>query len=133
MFRSSSGLVPKRARALSATAIVMILAAAMGGCSSTRSTTAATSNWPTGNDAYRVAYEPPPPKVEMEDDGMEAQVPPPKRVREEPDDPREPFSRNYGTVAPLRRAEALPGAREAMPPLPLPPVAGWRMTIASGN
>lgn len=133
MLRSSSGLVPRRACALSATIVVLILAAATGGCSSTRSTTAATTSWPAGNDAYRVAYEPPPPKVEMEDDGMEAQVPPPKRVREEPDDPREPFSRNYGTVAPLRRAEALPVAREAMPPPARPTVAGWRMTVASGD
>lgn len=35
-------------------------------------------------------------EAELEDDGLPSQVPPPVRRRTEPDDPREPFSPNYG-------------------------------------
>jgi len=35
-------------------------------------------------------------KPEIEDDGLPAQMPPARRQRTEPDDPREPFSPNYG-------------------------------------
>jgi len=34
--------------------------------------------------------------IEVEDDGLPAQTPPPVRVRMMPDDPSEPFSPNYG-------------------------------------
>ncbi len=34
--------------------------------------------------------------VEIEDDGLPSQSPPPVRVRAAPDDPSEPYSRNYG-------------------------------------
>jgi hypothetical protein len=37
---------------------------------------------------------------ELEDDGLPAQVPPPANRRREPDDPREPYSPNYGASAP---------------------------------
>lgn len=36
---------------------------------------------------------------------MEAQVAPPRAIREAPDDPSEPWSRNYGPPAPTRRAD----------------------------
>lgn len=36
---------------------------------------------------------------ELEDDGLPSQVPPPANRRLEPDDPREPFSPNYGKTA----------------------------------
>jgi hypothetical protein len=44
----------------------------------------------------------------MEDDGMPMQVPPRADIRKVPDDPREPWSPNYGSasVAPVRRADA---------------------------
>jgi hypothetical protein len=35
-------------------------------------------------------------KIEIEDDGLPVQSPPPARIRDEPDDPSEPFSPNYG-------------------------------------
>jgi len=35
-------------------------------------------------------------RMQMEDDGLPRQTPPPPRVRGEPDDPSEPFSPNYG-------------------------------------
>jgi hypothetical protein len=41
----------------------------------------------------------------MEDDGLPAQVAPLVAIRNEPDDPSQPFSRNYG----LRSAAHLPG------------------------
>ena len=37
-----------------------------------------------------------PPKIELEDDGTAVQLPPRMRHRAKPDDPREPFSPNYG-------------------------------------
>ena len=33
---------------------------------------------------------------QIEDDGLPAQIAPPRRTQAEPDDPREPYSRNYG-------------------------------------
>ncbi|MEW5962778.1 MAG: hypothetical protein AB1749_04390 [Pseudomonadota bacterium] len=123
--------MPRQGRALRASATVILFAAAVGGCSSTRSTATADASWPGSTDAYRVAYEPPPPKVEMEDDGMEAQVPPLKRERTEPDDPREPFSRNYGTAVPVRRAEAPVAPGAVAPAFPL--AFRSRMTLASGD
>jgi hypothetical protein len=44
-------------------------------------------------------------RVEMEDDGLPAQVTPTSAIRHEPDDPSQPFSRNYG----LRPAARLSG------------------------
>jgi len=38
------------------------------------------------------------PPVEVEDDGIEAQRPPPLRAPRPADDPTEPYSRNYGSV-----------------------------------
>jgi hypothetical protein len=37
-------------------------------------------------------------EVELEDDGLPSQAAPPLDRRREPDDPREPFSPNYGSV-----------------------------------
>ena len=34
--------------------------------------------------------------VDVEDDGLPAQTPPSDRIRQLPDDPNEPYSRNYG-------------------------------------
>lgn len=49
------------------------------------------------------------PRVETEDDGLPAQAPPPAAIRQLPDDPNEPFSRNYG------------GPNPTAPPLVSPP------------
>ena len=48
---------------------------------------------------------------ELEDDGLPMQAAPPAGIRQQPDDPREPFSRNYGPQPPapprrLSEAEA---------------------------
>jgi len=46
-------------------------------------------------------------RVDTEADGLPAQVPPPARIRQLPDDPAEPFSPNYGLPpAPVRMTSA---------------------------
>lgn len=42
-------------------------------------------------------------RPDLEDDGREAQIPPPKRAHPVPDDPREPWSPNYGPQAPVSK------------------------------
>lgn len=45
---------------------------------------------------------------ELEEDGLPSQAPPPANRRQEPDDPREPFSPNYGKpIAPPLRTTAV--------------------------
>ncbi len=79
---------------------ICALAALLGlaGCSS-----AQTSSYTSDN----VAVAPTPVQavaqtaaVDVEDDGLPAQTPPSERIRQLPDDPNEPFSRNYGGVNP---------------------------------
>lgn len=83
----------------------MALALAVAGCAETRSSYYA--------DYSRMA----PPqqvvqaeKVELEEDGLPAQIPPPLRAGkpEVPDDPSQPYSPNYGRSGAQRRAEAAP-------------------------
>ncbi|WP_045836804.1 hypothetical protein [Hyphomicrobium sp. 99] len=55
----------------------------------------------TDNDAYYAGSAPPVyvaqgPAVEMEQDGLPVQASPSARIRTMPDDPTQPFSRNYG-------------------------------------
>jgi hypothetical protein len=52
-----------------------------------------------GTDGVRVAQA-----VEVEADGLPAQTPPSARIRQTPDDPNEPFSRNYGGANPSAEA-----------------------------
>ena len=47
-------------------------------------------------------------RAEVEDDGLPAQVAPALAVRQRPDDPSEPFSRNYGPKPPARLAGPSP-------------------------
>lgn len=51
-------------------------------------------------------------QAELEDDGLPSQVAPPLNRRREPDDPREPFSPNYGKPA--------TPPRQAFSPMPMP-------------
>lgn len=44
--------------------------------------------------------------VETEDDGQPGQIPPSQRVRDLPDDPTEPWSRNYGAQRAASSGEA---------------------------
>lgn len=53
----------------------------------------------------------------VEDDGLPAQAPPPARIRQMPDNPVEPFSRNYGGDNPARLGV---GAGQAASPASAP-------------
>lgn len=130
---SRSGLRPGKSWPVGMCALAVILAAAAGGCSSTRTAGTPSASWSSSEEASRLAYQAPPPKVEMEDDGMEAQVPPPTRIRQEPDDPSEPFSPNYGTRLPVRQAQGLrlPDATVLVPQQA--GRAAGRLTVASGD
>ena len=55
--------------------------------------------------------------ADAEDDGLPAQAPPPARIRAAPDDPSEPYSRNYGGTNP----SATPAQQRAPIPHDLPP------------
>lgn len=114
------GLWPMRRSAIAAMGALLGSLLTLTGCSSTHTPppAAAVYSW--------LANEPPPPpmqKRDVEDDGIDAQTPPSFSVRGMPDDPRQPWSRNYGkppaTAAvsgsdvvhdapqtPLRKAEA---------------------------
>jgi len=104
MFWFPPGRWPKAARV----ALTLLMASAAGisaaGC--------ATDNtaYGTDNNAY-YAGSPPVyvargPAVEMEQDGLPVQVPPSARIRAMPDDPAQPYSRNYGGPNPADQTAA---------------------------
>lgn len=83
----------------------LILAALIaGGCSAQHNRQTA-DVWPWSAEPQKVAAVAPAPKPELEDDGIEAQVAPPLTIRQAPDDPNEPWSRNYGPPPVTRRAD----------------------------
>lgn len=61
---------------------------------------------PTSGDSATAYADAPLPRIQTEGDGLPAQPPPMRRASAVADDPREPWSPNYGTVAPTRVAEA---------------------------
>ena len=63
--------------------------------------------------------------VEMEDDGRPAQIPPSLAAHNLPDDPREPWSRNYG-------GPAMTAGRAAVPS-PKPPTAAVQTAQAAAK
>lgn len=70
-----------------------------------------------------------PSRADTEGDGMPAQVPPRAGIRQIPDDPREPWSPNYGGPATVRQAS---GPAEAPPPPGAAPAAsqGWAASVS---
>ncbi|MBX9683986.1 MAG: hypothetical protein K2X41_09375 [Hyphomicrobium sp.] len=88
---------------------------AVAGCSSTQNA------YPTA-DAAVVRPTSQVAAVVIEDDGLPSQSPPPVRIRSLPDDPNEPYSRNYGGSNPTANSAPIdpdvPGA--AHPTLHLP-------------
>lgn len=88
---------------------------AVAGCSSTQNA------YPTA-DAAVVRPTSQVAAVVIEDDGLPSQSPPPVRIRSLPDDPNEPYSRNYGGTNPTASSAPIdpdvPGA--AHPTLHLP-------------
>lgn len=57
--------------------------------------------------------------TEMEDDGLPSQAPPSANIRQLPDDPSEPYSRNYGGPNPAA-IDKKPVDRTASSTMPLP-------------
>jgi hypothetical protein len=70
------------------------VAALVGGCAHEGQNTYSQNGWYAGGPRQQAAAVPVP--IEMEDDGKPAQLPPPLRAQAEQDDPREPWSPNYG-------------------------------------
>jgi hypothetical protein len=87
--------------------LFLVVAIVLAGCAP--SGTYTPESWNVGGPQPPVA-DAGRPRVEMEADGLPAQTPPLRREPSEPDDPREPFSPNYGprpTPAPVMKATAL--------------------------
>ena len=61
----------------------------VGGCASSNST--------TSQSYYRPSHVAAAPPADVEGDGMAPQAPPPAGRAQQPDDPREPWSPNYGS------------------------------------
>ena len=118
MYLLRPGVMPVLRRVALPAMAVFAAASLTGGCSSRPDGT--TSFIWSNQQAYHVAAAPPRP-VEMEDDGREAQVAPPASIRKQPDDPREPYSPNYGSATPASpvttpaRAAAARAASAAAP------------------
>ncbi len=102
--------------------LALMLVAFAGGCG-------ARSEYPAANVGapypQQVAAAPAP-REEMEDDGLPVQRPPLARSVRQPDDPSEPFSRNYGAPAPAapQKAAAIPDD--------LPPAFRKKLVVATG-
>lgn len=91
MRRLRRGSVPVGLGRLSAWLFPLGLAVALAGCatSSAGETSASRTHAPSE-------------RTEIEDDGLPAQAAPSSAIRRAPDDPSEPFSRNYGLRPPAR-------------------------------
>ncbi|MEQ1717588.1 MAG: adhesin [Hyphomicrobium sp.] len=109
------------------------LAAVIGlaGCSSAGSSRYSAENT-TVSPARAVAQA----AVEMEDDGLPSQTPPSVSIRQLPDDPNEPFSRNYGGGNPAAVEAASPQepgktpGRQPVVPADLPPAFRQKLVTA---
>ena len=129
MFALLTGQEPVRKnRVIFTRAAAAAIFAALGGCASTQNA----SNG-QGTDV-RVAQA----VTEVEDDGLPAQTPPPARIRQLPDNPAEPFSRNYGGSNPSAISGPLIEPKEETPahapapqiPSDLPPAFRKKLATA---
>ena len=97
----------------------------------------------TDNGAYNagapatVAYARPSSAVEIEDDGLPSQAPPAADIRQMPDDPSQPYSRNYGGPNPASIQHKATGATASKPspkqpaiPADLPPAFRRQLAMA---
>lgn len=131
MFAFSVGCRPFRAVRV-AIAPMMVAAAALSvaGC--------AADNNPYYGSASPPAYVAQGPAAQMEADGLPSQAAPPVRIRQMPDDPSQPYSRNYGGPNPAGTVPASPTVRASndaaspKPPIPddLPPAFRRRLAAA---
>ena len=82
----------------------LVMAPALSGCASGGGQAAYATNGPAVM-AWRLFDEPQAPRPvrvlqDLEDDGLAAQTPPPKSIRNQKDDPSQPWSPNYGRIPP---------------------------------
>jgi hypothetical protein len=79
----------------------LLLTLTLGACSSA-GTSIESASWSPSQIAGPSSAMPPAtgmrPRVEIEGDGLEGQLPPRRRDKEATDDPSEPFSPNYGAT-----------------------------------
>jgi hypothetical protein len=108
--------------------VAFAVAGALAGCSA-RSDYGPAANVGMNAEAQRIAAAPV--REEMEDDGLPAQRPPLLRANPRPDNPNEPFSRNYGGPPIARQASY----RRELPAIPddLPPDFHRRLIVATGE
>jgi hypothetical protein len=98
-------------------AIVPLLVAAAAVCGAGCATD---KNAYYASNAAAVAYARQAAAVEIEDDGLPSQAPPAASIRQLPDDPSEPYSRNYGGPNPAA-IEHRPAGEAASRPVPARP------------
>jgi hypothetical protein len=120
MFAYSSGFKPAHsARALVTRTAAFAALLGLAGCASDPYTT-----------AQHVSPQVVAQATEMEDDGLPVQTAPSARVRMAPDDPSEPFSRNYGGSNPSAvRKEAKPEEHYEQVPADRAPVPQQAMKL----
>jgi len=100
MFKLRSGGLPVSVVVIAARLCVCALMLMLGACASRQAQYRGGPQFRLASQQTRVAgYRKVAPPIDLEDDGIEAQTPPPaRRLKNEPDDPSEPFSPNYGTA-----------------------------------
>lgn len=108
MFVERCGSAPRTLRPHAERAVAVGVLLALTACASDQ--TARYSPSPFGDTQPTHTVEVRPPRVETEADGLPVQPPPLRRTAGQADDPREPWSPNYGTAVPTRVAEAPPAA-----------------------
>ena len=86
--------------------LVLVLAGAASACATSREAQYAQASTPVAAVKGWTA--------DIEADGLPTQAPPPRRAEPEPDDPREPFSRNYGSPPPQTTGARPAGADAEM-------------------
>jgi hypothetical protein len=105
MFALVSGIAPaKIVRAASAPFLIAALAICQAGCASD-------NNVYYAKEPAVAAYVAKAPTADVEADGLPTQPPPSMRIRQMPDDPSEPYSRNYGGPNPAA-ADAVPAGTQ---------------------
>ncbi len=125
MFASLRGASPRPFRGLPKPLLAVSLAALLAACSSNRP--------PPGPQVFSWLAEPVPPpaaapvSVELEDDGLPPQSPPPRSIRAALDDPNEPWSPNYGRTVGASPAPADHADDDGLPRPMSPEEAGVQL------
>jgi hypothetical protein len=116
MFACAAGRSPANvARTAIVSSLVALAALCQGGC-------AASGNVHYATAPAVAAYAEQVPTTQTEGDGLPSQPPPAMRIRQMPDDPSEPYSRNYGGANPAAiGAASEEAARNSKPEAPVIP------------